>query len=79
MANLMATNPSDSDLGLILSAHLDALAVSPQAKQVIIPALLGIAKFTEVHAQARRCVLAILSASAFPSIISAPVLLSRRP
>lgn len=56
MASLMATNFSDSGLNLVLSAHLDSLAVSPQTKQVIIPALLGIAKFGDVHAQARRCV-----------------------
>ena len=59
MANLMTTNFSDSGLGMVLSAHLDSLAISPQAKQAIIPALLGIAKFTEVHAQARRCALTI--------------------
>lgn len=44
MASLMATNSSDS-VNLILSAHLDSLAISPQAKQAIIPALLGIAMF----------------------------------
>ena len=52
----MTANFSDSGLDLVLSAHLDSLAISPQAKQATIPALLGIAKFTEVHAQARRCV-----------------------
>jgi hypothetical protein len=54
IANLMSTNLSDSDLDLVLNAHLDTLAISPQTMQAIIPALFGIAKFTEVHAQARR-------------------------
>jgi hypothetical protein len=63
MASLMATNFSDSGLNLVLSAHLDTLAISPQTKQVIIPALLGIAKFGDVHAQARRCVHTICSYS----------------
>ena len=57
MASLVAMNVSDSGLDLVLSAHLDSLAISPQTKQAIIPALLGMAKFGEVHAQARRCVL----------------------
>lgn len=47
----------------MLSAHLDSLAISPQAKQAIIPALLGMAKFTEVHAQAQGCVRVICSYS----------------
>ncbi|KAH9017139.1 hypothetical protein EDB85DRAFT_1897787 [Lactarius pseudohatsudake] len=53
MASLMATDFSGSDLDRVLSAHLDSLAISPQAKQAIIPALLRMAKFTEVHARAR--------------------------
>ncbi|KAH9030042.1 hypothetical protein EDB85DRAFT_1891774 [Lactarius pseudohatsudake] len=53
VASLMATNFGGSDLGQVLSAHLDSLAISPQAKQAIIPALLGMAKFTEMHTQAR--------------------------
>ena len=52
MANLMATNFSDSGLNLVLSAHLNTLAISPQTKQVIIPTLLGIAKFGDIYAQA---------------------------
>ena len=52
MANLMAMNFSDSGLNLVLSAHLDTLAISPQTKQVIIPALLGIVKFGDIYAQA---------------------------
>jgi hypothetical protein len=57
MASLMATNFSDSDLNLVLAVHLDSLAISPQAQQAIIPALLGMAKFTEVQAQVQRCAL----------------------
>jgi hypothetical protein len=56
MASLMTTNFSGSGLDQVLSAHLDSLAISPQAKQGIIPALLGIAKITEVRAQVPRCV-----------------------
>ncbi|KAH9051857.1 hypothetical protein EDB87DRAFT_1582070 [Lactarius vividus] len=51
VANLMATNFGGSGLDQVLSAHLNS--ISPQAKQVIIPALLGMAKFTEMHTQAR--------------------------
>ncbi|KAH9024372.1 hypothetical protein EDB85DRAFT_2150515 [Lactarius pseudohatsudake] len=51
MANLMAATFSGNDLDQVLSAHLDCLAISPQVKQAIFPALLGIAKFTEAHAQ----------------------------
>ncbi|KAH9022540.1 hypothetical protein EDB85DRAFT_1895176 [Lactarius pseudohatsudake] len=53
MASLMATDFSGGNLDRVLSAHLDLLAISPQAKQAIIPALLGMAKFTDVHARAR--------------------------
>jgi hypothetical protein len=78
MANLMAANFSGNDLDQVLSAHLDSLAISPQVKQAIFPALLGIAKFTETHAQ--KCVPHILSFLPLCShhITSAPVLLSRR-
>ncbi|KAI9450751.1 hypothetical protein BJY52DRAFT_1227039 [Lactarius psammicola] len=51
MANLMAAKFSGNDLDQVLSAHLDSLAISPQVKQAIFPALLGIAKFTEAYAQ----------------------------
>ena len=57
MASLVEMNVSNGGLDLVLSAHLDSLAISPQTKWAIIPALLGMAKFREVHAQARRCVL----------------------
>ncbi|KAH9052745.1 hypothetical protein EDB87DRAFT_1581466 [Lactarius vividus] len=43
MASLITTNFSGSGLDQVLSAHLDSLAISPQAKQAIIPALLGMA------------------------------------
>ncbi|KAH9176453.1 hypothetical protein EDB89DRAFT_1903232 [Lactarius sanguifluus] len=52
MASLMAMNFSGSGLNQVLSAHLDSLAISPQAKQAVIPALLRIAKFTEGYTQA---------------------------
>ncbi|KAH9052737.1 hypothetical protein EDB87DRAFT_1581459 [Lactarius vividus] len=48
MASLITTNFSGSGLDQVLSAHLDSLAISPQAKQAIIPALLGMVKFTEL-------------------------------
>lgn len=48
MSSLIA-NFSDEDLRRVLNAQLDTLAISPQAKQVIIPALCGIAKLTEVQ------------------------------
>ena len=54
MANLMAANLSGGDLDPVLIAHLDSLAISPQVKQAIFPALLGIAKLTETHVQ--KCV-----------------------
>ena len=78
MANLMAANFSGNDLDQVLSAHLDSLAISPQVKQAIFPALLGIAKFTETHAQ--KCVPHIRYCLFFPWVLitSAPVLLNRR-
>ncbi|KAH9168601.1 hypothetical protein EDB89DRAFT_1909182 [Lactarius sanguifluus] len=53
VASLMAMNLGGSGLDQVLSAHLNSLAISPQAKQAIIPALLRMAKFTEMHTQAR--------------------------
>jgi hypothetical protein len=41
----------DDDLCQILNAQLDTLAISPQAKQGIVPALVGIAKLTKVQSQ----------------------------
>ncbi|KAH9051416.1 hypothetical protein EDB87DRAFT_1582687 [Lactarius vividus] len=43
MASLITMNFSGSGLDQVLSAHLDSLAILPQAKQAIIPALLGMA------------------------------------
>src|SRR6266702_5586405 len=74
MANLMAANIRRNDLDQVLSAHLDSLAISPQAKQAIFPTLLGIAKFTEVHAQARRYVHLIRCYSFCPCVL---IVLSR--
>jgi hypothetical protein len=45
----LIANISSDDLHQILNAQLDALAISSQAKQAIIPALLGIAKLTEIQ------------------------------
>ncbi|KAH9033081.1 hypothetical protein EDB85DRAFT_1890365 [Lactarius pseudohatsudake] len=44
----LITNMSGDDLPKILNAQLDALSIPQQAKQAIIPALLGIARLTEV-------------------------------
>jgi hypothetical protein len=52
MTSLIAGNFGDDDLRQLLNAQLDTLAISPQTKQAIIPALLGIAKLTEVHSRA---------------------------
>jgi hypothetical protein len=51
MTSLIASDFSGEDLNQVLNAQLDSLAISPQAKQNIIPALLGIAKLTEVQSQ----------------------------
>ncbi|KAN0128073.1 hypothetical protein V8E53_014110, partial [Lactarius tabidus] len=51
MASLMTTNINGNSLDQIFSTHLDSLAISPQTKQGIIPALLGIAKLTESRIQ----------------------------
>ncbi|KAI9513066.1 hypothetical protein F5148DRAFT_1145654 [Russula earlei] len=48
---LIAGNFGDDDLGQILNAQLDTLAISPQAKQAIIPTLFGISKLIEVQSQ----------------------------
>ncbi|KAH9035439.1 hypothetical protein EDB83DRAFT_2318741 [Lactarius deliciosus] len=44
MTSLMMGDFSKEELNQILSTQLDSLAISPQAKQNIIPGLLGIAK-----------------------------------
>lgn len=46
MASLVATNFSDS-VNLILSAHLDSLAIYSQIKQAIIPVPHGMAMFRD--------------------------------
>jgi hypothetical protein len=61
MASLITGDFGGEDLNRVLNAQLDSLAISPQAKQNIIPALLGIAKLTEVQSQG--CVHAVLGLS----------------
>jgi len=51
MSSLIAVNFDDEGLRQVLNAQLDTLAVAPQAKQLIIPALLGMAKLTEVQSR----------------------------
>jgi hypothetical protein len=76
MASLMTTKFGSSGLDQVLSAHLDSLAVSPQAKQAVIPALLGIAKIAEVQVQVQppRCVHLIVS---YPFYLCFLITLSR--
>jgi hypothetical protein len=47
----LISNFSDEDLRRFLNAQLDTLAISPLAKQAIIPALFGIAKFSVVQSR----------------------------
>jgi len=49
MCCLMTGDFSREDFNQVLNAQLDSLAISPQAKQTIIPALLGIAKLAKVQ------------------------------
>ncbi|KAI9442143.1 hypothetical protein H4582DRAFT_2070183 [Lactarius indigo] len=51
MTSLVTANISGDTLDQLFSAHLDSLAISPQTKRAVIPALLGIAKLTELRAQ----------------------------
>jgi hypothetical protein len=51
ITRLVAGNFGDDDLCQILNAQLDTLAISPQAKQGIVPYLVGIAKLTEVQSR----------------------------
>ncbi|KAH9172218.1 hypothetical protein EDB89DRAFT_2169334 [Lactarius sanguifluus] len=51
MASLMGGDFGTEELDQVLSTQLDALAISPQATQNIIPALLGIAKLAKVQLQ----------------------------
>ena len=59
MCCLMMGDFSGEDFSQVLNAQLDSLAISAQAKQSIIPALLGIAKLAKVQSQ--RYVRAVLS------------------
>ncbi|KAH9001970.1 hypothetical protein EDB86DRAFT_2827431 [Lactarius hatsudake] len=51
MSCLMAGGFSREDFDSVFNAQLDSLAISPQAKQGIIPALLSIAKLAKVQSQ----------------------------
>jgi hypothetical protein len=51
MCCLMTGDFSEEDFNQVLNAQLDSLTISPQAKQSIIPALLGIAKLAKVQSQ----------------------------
>ena len=51
MSSLFASDFGGEDLNQVLSAHLDSLGISSQAKQNIIPALLGIAKLAKLQSQ----------------------------
>ena len=82
MASLMAMNFGGSDLDKVLSAHLNFLAISPMAKQAIIPVLLRMVKITKVHAHTHTGVCTSLAGipSVCASLLSflAPALLSHR-
>ena len=47
MCCLMTGDFNGEDFNQVLNAQLDSLAISPQAKQSIIPTLLGIAKLSQ--------------------------------
>ncbi|KAF8260229.1 hypothetical protein EI94DRAFT_1811959 [Lactarius quietus] len=49
MCCLMKCDFSEEGFNQVLNAQLDSLAISPQAKQSIIPALLGITKLAKVQ------------------------------
>ncbi len=51
ITSLIAGNFHDYDLRQILNAQLDTLAISPQVKQSIVPALFAIMKLTEAQLQ----------------------------
>ncbi len=51
ITSLIAGNFHDYDLRQILNAQLDTLAISPQVKQSIVPALFTIMKLTEAQLQ----------------------------
>jgi hypothetical protein len=51
ITSLIAGNFHDNDLRQILNAQLDTLAISPQVKQGIVPALFAIMKLAEARLQ----------------------------
>jgi hypothetical protein len=51
ITRLIAGKFGDDELCQILNAQLDTLAISPQPKQAIVPALIGIAKLTDARSQ----------------------------
>ncbi|KAH9170482.1 hypothetical protein EDB89DRAFT_1907729 [Lactarius sanguifluus] len=51
MTSLVTANIRGDNLDQLFSTHLNLLAISPQMKRAVIPALLGIAKLTEVCTQ----------------------------
>jgi hypothetical protein len=51
IASLIAGNFGDDELRQILNFQLDTLAISSQAKQSVVPALVGIAKLTELQSR----------------------------
>ena len=53
---LMTGDFNGEDFDKALNAQLDSLTISPQAKQSIIPALLGIAKLAKVQLKRYACV-----------------------
>ncbi|KAI9449548.1 hypothetical protein BJY52DRAFT_1227705 [Lactarius psammicola] len=64
-SNGVSRDFSREDFNQVLNSQLDSLAISPQAKQSIIPALLGIAKLTKVQSQGT-AKLTLLSPSSVP-------------
>ena len=51
ITHLIMGNFGDAELCQILNAQLDTLAISPQAKQGIVPALVGFAKLAGAQSQ----------------------------
>ena len=51
ITSLIAGKSGNDNLYQILNAQLHTLAISPQAKQGIIPALISIMKLTELQSQ----------------------------
>jgi hypothetical protein len=54
LTGLLAGNFDHDGLCHVLNAELDILAISPQAKRSIIPALIGITQVIEVQWRGRR-------------------------